>query len=227
MNKTERLFHVVEALRAARRPITANTIAADFGVSPRTIYRDIKLLITQGLPIMGEAGVGYKLADDFDAPPLGFTQDELEVLSIGLRIAYRDGDAAMRKAADAAFAKIKGGLKDSSTFDSIALFAPSMRTPEGPALLSQVRSAIRNKVGIGFKYTALSGTVTKRQIKPLALLFFKDATLIAGYCDMREDFRNFRIDRIEDYAETGERFKNIHYRLIRDYYASLKKERGE
>ena len=227
MRKTERLFHVMEALRAAKRPLTAEAIALEMNVSTRTLYRDIKFLTAQGLPIMGEAGVGYKLADDFDAPPLGFTQDELEILSIGLRIAYRDGDKDMRKAADSAFSKITVGLRDSAAIDSIALYAPSLRTSEGSELLSKTRRAIRSKMTIGFTYTALSGNVTTRQIKPLALLFFKEATLIAGYCDMRKDFRNFRIDRIEDYSETGERFANIHYRLIREYYASLKQERDE
>ena len=107
MKKTERLFHVLETMRASRNPITADRLARDLGVSERTIYRDVKLLIAQGLPIMGEAGIGYVLAPEFDAPPLQFTHDELDVLSIGLRLAFRDGDDAMRAAAETSLSKIR------------------------------------------------------------------------------------------------------------------------
>ena len=92
MKKTERLFHLVERLRSAQRPMTAETLASELEVSERTIYRDVKLLMLQGLPIEGEAGVGYVISRDFNAPALQFTRDELEILSIGLRMVYRDGD---------------------------------------------------------------------------------------------------------------------------------------
>lgn len=223
MKKTERLFHVLETMRAARKPITADRLARDLGVSERTIYRDVKLLIAQGLPIMGEAGVGYILAPEFDAPPLQFTHDELDVLSIGLRLAFRDGDEAMRAAAETSLSKIRAGLKNREVFDSISIYAPSGAAPASP-ILSVARHAIRNKSIVDFDYISLKDDTSSRRVKPLALLFFRDASLLAGYCEMREDFRSFRIDRITSFRESGERFTADHYRLQRDYYNKVRRE---
>ena len=225
MKKTERLFHVIEQLRAARRPITAYRLAGELGVSERTIYRDVKLLIAQGLPIMGEAGVGYVLAPGFNAPPLQFTHDELDVLSIGLRIAFREGDTPMRKAAENAFSKIRAGMKDSIDFDAIDLYAPSGPSAAPSSLLTQARLAIRNKSVITISYLSLSGEATQRALKPIALLFFREATLLSGYCELRQDFRNFRLDRIESFNDTGARFTTEHYRLRRAYFAMIRKEK--
>ena len=225
MKKTERLFHVIDSLRAARKPITAAQIAEDLGVSMRTIYRDVKLLISQGLPITGEAGMGYVIDSDFNAPPLQFNADELDVISIGLRIAYRDGDAAMRSAADAAFAKIRAGLKNSERLDAIDLYAPGINTAHNAEFLSQTRQAVRHKAVLEITYLSLSDTLSTRRVKPMALLFFKDATLLSGYCELRQDFRHFRIDRIESLTDTGERFTAEHYKLRKAYFDQVKRER--
>lgn len=224
MKKTERLFHVLETMRAARNPITADRLARDLGVSERTIYRDVKLLISQGLPIMGEAGVGYVLAPEFDAPPLQFTHDELDVLSIGLRLAYRDGDEAMRAAAETSLSKIRAGLKNREAFDSISLYAPGAGLSPASPILSNARHAIRNKSVVSFDYISLKDEQSSRRLKPLALLFFKDANLLAGFCEMRRDFRNFRIDRISNFQETLERFTSEHFRLQRDYFNIIRQE---
>lgn len=225
MKKTERLFNVIERLRAARSPITAAQIAQDMGVTSRTIYRDMKLLTSQGLPIIGEAGMGYVIDSDFNAPALQFNADELDVISIGLRIAYRDGDAAMRNAADTAFAKIRAGLKYSEKLDAIDLYAPGINKTSNAEFLTQARHAVRNKSILEIQYMSLNNTVSKRKVKPLALLFFKEATLLSGYCEMRQDFRNFRIDRIQRLTLTGERFAAQHYKLRKAYFDMIKKDR--
>jgi len=224
MKKTERLFHVLETMRAAKRPITADRLARDLGVSERTIYRDVKLLIAQGLPIMGEAGVGYVLAPEFDAPPLQFTHDELDVLSIGLRLAFRDGDEAMRAAAETSLSKIRAGLKNREAFDSISLYAPGAALSPASPILSKARHAIRNKSIVAFDYISLKDQTSSRRLKPLALLFFREASLLAGFCEIRQDFRNFRTDRITNFTETSERFTADHYRLQRDYFNNIRKE---
>lgn len=224
MKKTERLFHVLEHMRAATRPVTAERLSRDFGVSERTIYRDVKLLMEQGLPIMGEAGVGYVLAPDFDAPPLQFTHDELDVLSIGLRLAFRDGDEAMRGAAETAFSKIRTGLKDREAFDSISLYAPGADVTPLTSWLTASRHAIRNKSIVEIDYVSLAGETSKRRLKPLALLFFRDANLLAGFCELRQDFRNFRLDRIEGFQETSERFTGDHFQLRRAYFQKVREE---
>ena len=227
MKKTERLFNLIEQLRGSPRPATAASLARDLGVSERTIYRDVKLLIAQGLPIMGEAGIGYVLAPDFDAPPLQFTADELDVLSIGLRIAFREGDHSMRRAAETAFAKIRTGLKDKTALDTIDLYAPSGQTPAKSDIMSAARIAIRNKSVVHFHYESLAGFESEREVKPIALIFFQDAVLLAGFCNLRQAFRNFRLDRITKLRETGDRFTAEHYALRKAYFDMIKKENHE
>ncbi len=222
MKKTERLFNLIEQLRGSPRPLTAASLARELGVSERTIYRDTKLLIAQGLPIMGEAGVGYMLAPHFDAPPLQFTADELDILSIGLRIAFREGDQPMRRAAETAFAKIREGLKDKAALDSIDIYAPSGAAIPGSNIISSIRIAIRNKSIIRFDYLSLAGKKTHREIKPIALLFFQEARLVAGFCTLRQDFRSFRLDRIENFQEMERRFTSEHYALRKSYFDKVK-----
>jgi len=176
-------------------------------------------------PIMGEAGVGYVLAPHFDAPPLQFTPDELDLLSIGLRLAYREGDQPMRRAAETAFAKIREGLKNKANLDSIDLYAPNWVPAQTTTLMSACRLAIRNKSIVRFHYESLAGDATLRELKPLALLFFREATLLSGYCMLRHDYRNFRLDRIHEFAETGTRFTAEHYALRRAYFEQVKREK--
>jgi len=225
MKKTERLFHVIEQLRGSPRPATAANLAEELGVSERTVYRDMKLLIAQGLPITGEAGVGYVLAPHFDAPPLQFTADELDLLSIGLRIAYREGDQPMRRAAETAFAKIREGLRAKADLDRIDIYAPSWEPEQTSTIMSDIRLAIRNKSVVQFHYESLAGDKTQRTLKPIALLFFRDATLLAGFCAMRQAFRHFRLDRIDGFAETGANFAAEHYGLRQAYFEDVKQNK--
>lgn len=226
MRKTERLFHLVERLRSAKQPITAMTLAEEFEISDRTVYRDIKLLASQGLPISGEAGIGYVMAPEFNAPPLQFTHDELELLSIGLRLAFREGDSPMRAAVETAFSKIRSGLKGHIDLDAIDLYAPGAEFYQKGPFLSDARRAIRKHAILDIEYESLAGEVTNRQIKPLALLFFSEATLIAAYCQLRESFRNFRIDRIGKMQETGDNFNTEHFSLRRELFKEIRKSRN-
>ncbi len=225
MRRTERLFHLLERLRSAKRPITATQLAGELEVSERTIYRDVKLLSLQGLPIAGEAGVGYMLSSHFNAPALQFTKDELEILSIGLRIVFREGDEPMRRAADTILAKIQSGLRGIADFDAIDLYAVGEKPEYKDPTLTRARIAIRNRTIIEIDYRRIDGEMTARRVKPIALLFFHNSTLLAGYCELRKDFRNFRVDLIEAMRETHDDFQAEHYRLRRDYFASAKKER--
>lgn len=224
MRRTERLFHLLERLRSANRPITARQLAQELEVSERTVYRDIKLLSLQGLPIAGEAGLGYVLSSDFDAPALQFTQDELEILSMGLRFVFRDGDPPMRRAAEVALSKIRAGLKGIGDIDAVDLYVVGHRCDQSHAFLTKARLAIRNRKILDIDYQRIDGELTTRQVKPLALLFFHNATLLAGFCELRQDFRNFRVDLIQDMRETRDDFQSEHYRLRRDYFESVKNE---
>ena len=223
MRRTERLFHLVERLRSAKNPITAAELSQELEVSERTIYRDIKLLILQGLPISGEAGVGYLMDSGFNAPALQFTHDELEILSIGLRFVFRDGDNAMRRSAETVLSKIQAGMKSGADFDSIDLYAVGDLTPPAP-FLTKVRHAIRNRSIIEIDYQRIDGEQTQRKVKPLALLFFNQATLIAGYCELRKDFRYFRADLVQKLKETGDTFEKEHFKLRRRFFDQVKRE---
>ena len=225
MRRTERLFHLLERLRSAKQPITAMQLARELEVSERTIYRDVKLLSLQGLPIAGEAGVGYVLSSDFDAPALQFTKDELEILSIGLRIVFREGDSPMRRAAEMILSKIQTGLKGLADFDAIDLYAVGEESEYATSYLTNARLAIRNRKIIEIDYRRIDGQMTARRVKPIALLFFHNATLLAGYCELRQDFRNFRVDLIEEMRETQDDFRAEHFRLRRDYFSSVRRER--
>lgn len=205
--------------------MTAEKIASDMGVTPRTIYRDVKLLMIQGFPIIGEAGIGYVIDSDFNAPALQFSADELDVISIGLRLAYRDGDEPMRDAANLALSKIRAGLKHGAKLDAIDLYAPDLSSTPNSPLLTQARHAIRNKYVIEIKYLSINDDISFRGVKPLALLFFRQATLLSAYCELRQDFRNFRIDRIMEMNLTGQRFAPEHYKLRKAYFDMVKGEK--
>lgn len=222
MRRTERLFHLVERLRAAKHPTTAQKLAEEFGVTERTVYRDMKLLTLQGLPISGEAGIGYVMGAGYNAPALQFTPDELEILSIGLRLVFRDGDDPMRRAAESTLSKIQTGLKGQTDFDAIDLYATGERTDYPDSILTQSRLAIRNRLIINIDYESIDGTQTTRRIKPLALLFFHNATLLAGYCELRQDFRNFRADLITNFATTADSFQSEHYALRQSYVTMIR-----
>lgn len=222
MRRTERLLHLAERLTAARKPVTAQNLSDEFGVSERTVYRDIRLLSEQGLPISGEPGIGYVMAAGYNAPALQFTLDELEILSIGLRLVFRDGDAPMQRASESILSKIQTGLKGATDFDAIGLYATGERSSYTDPVLTWARLAIRKRAIVEIDYESIGGEHTKRTIKPLALLFFHNATLLAAFCELRQDFRNFRVDLIQSFQTTPKSFQSDHYRLRRTYLESIK-----
>ena len=222
MKRTERLLHIMERLRASRSSITAQAIAEEFEITERTVYRDMKLLMEQGIPISGEAGVGYMLDGEFNAPALQFTPDELEILAIGLRLVFRDGDNPMQRAAESTLSKIQAGLKTLGDFDAIDLYATGQPHEYNGTFLTQSRQAIRNRKVIELDYCSIAGELTTRRVKPISLLFFHNATLLAGFCELRQDFRNFRVDLIERLDETSDSFNNEHYKLRKAFLDAIR-----
>jgi len=224
MKKTERLFRIIDRLRGRRRAVTGEQLAAELGVSVRTIYRDMKALGDQAIPVAGEAGVGYLLGPGFDAPPLAFDHDELEALALGLRLLQREGDPILNGAAQSAFGKIRATSKIPDTLDNAPLYAPGFGRHEHLHMMSVLRMAMRNASVMTLDYEALSGEQTLRRVKPVALLFFPTTHLLAAYCLLRQDFRNFRVDKIISCRDAGENFAKEKPRLIRDYHAHVKAE---
>lgn len=200
MRRADRLFQIIQLLRA-RQSITAAQIAAELEVSERTIYRDISDLITNGVPITGEAGVGYVLAQGFDLPPLMFTAAEIEALVVGARMveAWGDPDLARqaRSVLDKAEAVVPTALR--ARLRAVDIYAPSFHVPADlTANMEPLRRAIATRHKLRFDYEDSQGTQSERTVRPLGLYFWGTAWTAVCWCELRRDFRNFRPDRMTE-----------------------------
>lgn len=205
MDKTERLFAVMDALRRHRRPVTAAVLADEFKVSVRTLYRDIQTLIGLGAPIDGEAGIGYMLKPGFFLPPLMFSAEELEALVLGARWVQHQPDTALSAAAENALGKIATASPDDlrDRIINTGLWpVPTSNAQESLPLLGIVRQAMRSEKELVITYADEAGNGTERAIWPVALAYYEQKQIVAAWCTMREDFRSFRTDRIVS-AEIG------------------------
>ncbi|MEM1385044.1 MAG: YafY family protein [Pseudomonadota bacterium] len=207
MRRADRLFDIIQLLRR-NRLVRAQDLAAALEVSERTIYRDIAALIASGVPIEGEAGVGYILRGGFDLPPLMFTEDEIEALVLGARIVRSWADQGLAAAAESGLAKIQAVLPDrlQAHMDAVPIDAPANHYA---APIDYCRGTLRRAIGerrkIRFRYTNGAGEVSDRTVCPLLLSFFGPVWTLTAWCEMRQDFRVFRLDRIvaPETLETG------------------------
>ena len=201
MSRSERLFDLLHALRRRRRPVSGKVLAEEIGVSIRTLYRDIASLQAQGANIEGEPGVGYILEPGFLLPPLMFPPEEIEALVLGSRWVADRADDPLRDAALSALARIAAVLPSDlgDEMDASALLVgPGAAAPVDvvdPALL---RKAIRAERKLRLSYRDSAGTASGRVVWPFALAFFDQARLLLGWCELRQDFRHFRTDRISE-----------------------------
>jgi predicted DNA-binding transcriptional regulator YafY len=200
VDKTERLFSIMDALRRHRRPVTAAALAEEQGVSVRTLYRDVQTLIGLGAPIDGEAGVGYMLKPGFFLPPLMFSAEELEALVLGGRWVQALPDAGLSAAAKNALAKIATAspedLRDRMSNTALWPVRAYWDDVYNEPLLGVLRDAIRDEHVLKIGYADEQGRTSQRAIWPIALAYYEQKQIVAAWCTMREDFRNFRIDRI-------------------------------
>lgn len=200
MDKTERLFSIMDALRRHRRPVTAAALAEEQGVSVRTLYRDVQTLIGLGAPIEGEAGIGYMLKPGFFLPPLMFTAEELEALVLGGRWVEGRPDPALAAAARNALAKIATASPEDlrDRINNAGVWpVPAYRQPERQEpVLGVIRQAIRDEKVLQISYSDEQGRGTERTIWPVTLGYFEDRQIVVAWCTLREDFRSFRTDRI-------------------------------
>lgn len=206
MRRAERLFRLVSELR--ERPVSrAQDLAERFEVSVRTIYRDIGHLQGSGLPIEGEAGVGYMLRPGFDLPAMTFTFEQIDALALGLSFVEAAGDTSLSDAAKEVRAKIESALPDPAErrLGDAPLFA-SRRDGPAPAWVKDVRRAIRERILLHLEYSDADGTRTERLARPLAIWAFTDGWLFAGWCELRQDFRAFRLDRVASLRVTDRHF---------------------
>ena len=209
MRRADRLFQIVQYLRGGRL-VTAAMLAERLEVSERTIYRDIADLQSTGVPIDGEAGVGYVMRSGYDLPPLMFTRDEIVALVVGIRMVKSWGGISMARAAAEALVKIELVLPEAerARVADTNVFAPPMElTDEVRELIDLVEQAIEACEILRFGYEDQQGATTERRVHPLGLWFWGKVWTLVAWCETREDFRMFRLDRTTGVAITGERFR--------------------
>jgi predicted DNA-binding transcriptional regulator YafY len=206
MSRSERLFDLLQALRRHRRPVSGKILAEETGVSIRTLYRDIATLQAQGAEIEGEPGVGYVLKPGFLLPPLMFTREEIEAMVLGSRWVARRTDRPLGTAAQSALARIAavlpGELRDELDASAL-LVGPGASMPREAVDLAVLRKAIRSERKLSLSYRDEAGSPTERIVWPFALAFFEEVRMLVCWCELRDDFRHFRTDRILG-AEMGE-----------------------
>jgi predicted DNA-binding transcriptional regulator YafY len=224
MRRAERLNDIVHHLRRMHQAVTANTLAETFEVSPRTIYRDIQNLIDSGVPINGEAGVGYVIDKRYHLPPIMFDADELEAIALGIGMVGNWTDEQFAAKAQSAFKKIQATLPAPLIHElhQISTFsAPSHYKIPWEVSFTQVRECIRRKNKVQFNYLDLQQQTTQRTIWPLALISFSPVWLVAGWCELRQSFRNFRLDRISEFIPLDNRYANEKDKNLQAYLAQV------
>jgi predicted DNA-binding transcriptional regulator YafY len=222
MRRADRLFDIVQTLRAAGQPLTAAALADKLEVTVRTVYRDIAALQASRVPIEGAPGLGYVLRRGFDLPPLMFTADEIDAIAVGARHVRRLRDPKLQQAAESVLAKVTAIVPE--TLQSYVR-APPFYVSEGSAPpltgvdLAKIRDAIRSRRKISIAYVDGENRRSTRTIWPIAMAYYVDVTVIAGWCELRDAFRHFRADRVRSAQILDERFPADGGRLFAEWLA--------
>lgn len=227
MRRADRLFQLVQLLRR-RRVTTAAWLAEQLGVSDRTIYRDVQDLICAGVPIEGEAGVGYALPTNFDLPPLMFDRDEITALALGARMVKSWADDRLARAADGALAKVQAVVPPAlkRRIDAESMYAPGEHvSAEMRHFLAPMRNALDGQKVIWLAYVRADGEASERRVLPLGLFFWGNCWSLIAWCELRKGFRNFRVDRIDKLEVLDETFEPQAGRTLEDFFAAAESPR--
>lgn len=224
MRSADRLFRIIQLMRATGRAMTAQEIAEKMEVARRTIYRDMEHLMASGAPIDGERGVGYLLRESFDAPPLAFTFEQLEALAFGARAVQMLGDDRLAQAAREAMDKIEHRLppEHAARLRSAPIRAfRSALQPQTPPNLGELRRAITEQRKVTMAYDSLADQTSERTVWPLGLSVFGHHWLLTTWCELRQDFRDFRVDRIREMKLERDQFEPSPERSFEAYLARM------
>lgn len=228
MRRADRLLQIIQLFRRKRGPVTAAAIAGELEVTVRTVYRDIASLMANGVPIRGEAGVGYVMDEGYDLPPLMFSADELEALMLGARLVSGQGDANLVRSADNAIAKIASVVPPD--LRPVLLEAPLFAPVTGRDVVDKVdsgtiRTAIRARQKLHLEYADAQGALSERSIWPIAIAYYRGVRLLVAWCELRQDFRNFRVDRIRVLTPLDERIPERRDVLFHRWWEQDKEKR--
>ncbi len=230
MRRADRLFDILQTLRVATKPMTAATIAEGLEITVRTVYRDIATLQARRIPIEGAPGIGYVLRRGFDLPPLMFTDDEIDAIAVGARLVCRLRDSGLQRAANSVLAKVatvlpevlRGGVTTAPFFVSDG----DAEVPRGVDL-SELRRAIRETHKVRIAYADVTGRRSERTVWPVAMAYYVDVTLLGAWCELRQDFRHFRVERIISSAVLQDRFSTDGGKLIERWFALQGQEKAQ
>lgn len=228
MRRADRLFQIVQHFRGGRL-VTAQKLGEWLEVSERTIYRDIADLQSSGVPIDGEAGVGYMMREGFDLPPLMFTRDEIVALVAGARMVRAFGGAAMARAAEEALVKIGAVLPDEerARINRTEIHSPKWVVSDADRqTIDALERAVEERKVLTLDYKTEAGDPSARDVRPLGLWFWGRVWTLVAWCEMRQDFRTFRIDRITTVACSGRTFKPERGRQLTDFYRTMERRTG-
>lgn len=206
MDRTARFFEIIQCLRTAHEPVTAQHLADVLEVTPRTVYRDIAALQASKIPISGEAGIGYIMRPGYDLPPLMFAAEELEAISVGLALLGRTNDQRLDAAATTVLNKISQMLPDGHDRSAPLYASDWHEMPEGKFQPSLFRQFIRDAAELEIVYRDEKDVETSRVVQPIAMIYYIEAIILVAWCQLRNGFRHFRIDRIMACVPTGAEF---------------------
>ncbi|HWU17925.1 MAG TPA: YafY family protein [Devosia sp.] len=227
MSRAARLLDLLQALRNRSTPVSGQDLARELGISIRTLYRDIATLQGQGADIQGEPGLGYVLRPGFTLPPLMFSADEIEALVLGSRwVAARSSDSRLSSSAQQALSKITSVLPADlrDRVEATNLLVPQSANADSIDA-AEIRLAIRDERKITIGYRSLDNVVSKRTIWPFLIGFFEEARVVAGWCELRQDYRHFRVDRIETVERLAERYPRRRAAMLREWRATYTSKR--
>jgi predicted DNA-binding transcriptional regulator YafY len=227
MSRASRLLELLQILRRHRAPVSGHALADELNISVRTLYRDIATLQGQGADITGEAGVGYQLQPGFTLPPLMLTRNELEALLLGMSWVADRGDTELQTAAREVIAKMSAVLPDDLRRDlscATMLVGPGSWASHDDKLYEHLRHAMRNEHKVLLDYRDQHNHTSQRIVWPCALAVFDHVRILVAWCELRGDFRHFRIDRVIELKPQNERYPRRRVDLLRDWHQQMDQE---
>ena len=230
MRRADRLFEIIQVLRRASGPLTAERIAAELETSKRTIYRDIDALVAQRVPIRGEAGVGYVLERGFDMPPLMLTSDEVEAVALGAQWVVAHADAALARAALDVLTKIAAivpkDLRPVIDDPAVGIPPPNQARADAGVDVARLRLWCREGRKLAIGYVDETGAASERVVRPFLVGYVAMVRVVATWCELRRDFRVFRTDRLTAVAFLDERYPERSVVLRRRWLAMQRQQRS-
>lgn len=229
MRRADRLFQIIQILQRRQAVTTAQDIAEELEVSLRTIYRDIQDLMSNRVPIRGERGMGYVMDKGFDLPPLMFNDEEIDAVMLGAHWVKVNGDPDISRAAEDILTKIENVLPDErqKLMHSARQIVSEIVKPSDISIsMPMVRQAIRQQRRSSTRYKSLKGEVTERMVCPLVTVFFQNIQLLVAWCELRQDFRNFRMDQFETFEMLDEPFSSEIASTLSEYLEKQKQSNG-